>query len=785
MLYLFSILLILATVSPVWPQPSISPSLFFSREYTPGVFTRKQASIQANTASVTLRFDSPPSPERIRSIELCGVTFSRKDGEILHTRRIYPATVILDSLEALSRFPEIVRIEDTSRPVCASTLDVSNPQVQASLVWNLPYPTGQVDGSGVTVVNVDTGIDIYHPAFFKPDGGEYAWIDVNGNGTFDSGVDAVDLNGNGTADPREHLCFYDAPCADALSLIPRVKGVYDADLDWLYNDANGNRVRDYGPEVGYGETDPCFGEQFYVINDANLSNRLEPGETLIGLRTSRVRAIFDKNGTHLRGQSLMSNTGDTLNHGTGSSGIVGGNLRGRRLTGMAPGVEFILINHFELDSIEPAVIEACKLGGDIFMYEYGSWVYEFLDGSSNLEVMIDDLHEDGYHQFTASGNLAGPTRKRHAFVTVPRNDSDTVTFTVPDIGITQLYMSIVWRSGSKPALTLSLPGYSCPLSGDAVKRTYGALNVISGFERSPSGTSKMDVLVTSSARFSGNFSVEINNQRPSPLDTHLYVADNITHWMNGTSFTSHVTDDGTICTPGSATKGTTVGAYDPRGTRNGLGDINDFSSRGKTVDGRMGVEITAPGTLVYSLNASVKSKTLPGGYFEFGGTSAALPHAVGCAALILQLMPEISPDDLCNALISGAESDALTGAVPNDVWGYGKLRIFNVFSNLNLVPTGVAEEKPSAFTVSHPHPNPFNASVSFTIQPANMELPVRISIYNILGQRVFHRVQSPAPHSVFTWNGRSDTGAGLASGLYFTTFQNGSSIQYRKVTFMK
>ena len=74
-----------------------------------------------------------------------------------------------------------------------------------------------------------------HPGFFKPDGGTYHWIDSNNSGKFESGVDAVDINGNGQPDVDEILRFFDAAFSDPLGLMNRTDGVYDADIDWLYN----------------------------------------------------------------------------------------------------------------------------------------------------------------------------------------------------------------------------------------------------------------------------------------------------------------------------------------------------------------------------------------------------------------------------------------------------------------------------------------------------------------------------------------------------------------------
>lgn len=654
-------------------------------------------------------------------------------------------------------------------------------------VWNIRSEPFPYDGTGVVIANIDTGVDIFHPGFFHPDGGTFSWIDVNDNAIFDSGIDCVDLNGNGKPDSGELLRFYDAYCPDALGLIFRTTGVYDADLDWLYNDANVNGTRDYGPDAGFTEMSPSFGERIFIIDDINSSNRLEPGEFLICLGTSKIRAIFDKNGLHERGINLFTNTGDSSNHGTASTGVLCGQTPGRRLAGMAPGADIIMVNRMET-SIEKTILQARDIGATIFMYEYGSWVFEFLDGSSNIETLISTLASQGYPQFTASGNLAGPTRKKHAFFTLSSNETKKCSFSLPDIGIKEVYTSILWLGKTpRPTLTLTLPnGITAPLTGDSIKRTYSGISILSGYDFSARGTSRIDVLLSSTASFSGTFIINAKNTTTKTFNIDTYIADNVTQWNNGAQFLDFVSDDGTVCMPGTALDDITVGAYDPRGTRNQKGDINDFSSWGKTTDGRRAVDITAPGTLVYSLGSHTVSRTEPGGYFEFGGTSSALPHVAGCSALILQAHPFISPDSLFTVLSSSAESDIFTGAVPNDVWGYGKLRILSSFRYMNLVPVSVSESKPSSFYVSLAYPNPFNNSISFLVNiPESSHSPLVLDVYSILGQKIFSRIVSVSDIHSGVFSFPFTQKHHVASGVYLFHFRYGTTSIVRKAAYLK
>jgi len=295
----------------------------------------------------------------------------------------------------------------------------------------------------------------------------------------------------------------------------------------------------------------------------------------------------------------------------------------------------------------------------------------------------------------------------------------------------------------------------------------------------------MDIIITSTVKITGAFSLIFNNSYKTDISLHGYISDNVTAWADGAQFMNYVTDNGTVCSPGTALKGITVGAYDPRGTRNIQGDINDYSSWGMTVDGRRGVDLTAPGDIVYSLNSHYPTGNSPGGYIDFGGTSGALPHVAGCAALLAQAKPLITPDDLSNTLLAYALKDNYTGQVPNDIWGYGKLRIYDSFRSLNLVSVSNETFIPSAFSVSEGFPNPFNSTISFSITAPQL-LPVDISIYNLLGQRLKKIVlKNHTGFFTFAWYGKNDEGKSVSSGLYFVNFSIAGQSKIKKVIYMK
>ncbi len=105
----------------------------------------------------------------------------------------------------------------------------------------------------------------------------------------------------------------------------------------------------------------------------------------------------------------------------------------------------------------------------------------------------------------------------------------------------------------------------------------------------------------------------------------------------------------TITTPGISPSVITVGSINDQGTIPRTDDaINDFSSRGPTIDRLPKPDLVAPGHDIKSLQPG-------GGYISHSGTSMATPMVTGAAALLWQKAPDLSPDQIKQFLISTAE----------------------------------------------------------------------------------------------------------------------------------
>ncbi len=121
------------------------------------------------------------------------------------------------------------------------------------------------------------------------------------------------------------------------------------------------------------------------------------------------------------------------------------------------------------------------------------------------------------------------------------------------------------------------------------------------------------------------------------------------------------------------------------------GAIWTGSNDGPTRDGRLGISVVAPGqntwtsyatNSYWATNRSVLVQDGGGFYGQGGAVSGATPILAGAVALMLQKKPTLTSEQARNFLQQSATADGFTGAVPNNLWGYGKL---NILGALDLV----------------------------------------------------------------------------------------------------
>jgi subtilisin family serine protease len=124
---------------------------------------------------------------------------------------------------------------------------------------------------------------------------------------------------------------------------------------------------------------------------------------------------------------------------------------------------------------------------------------------------------------------------------------------------------------------------------------------------------------------------------------------------------------GSITIPADAKGAFTVGAMDYQ--RWTAGPVEEFSSRGPTVDGRVKPDLVGPDRVsTYSYGAQ-----------GFPGTSAATPHVAGAAALIRSLDPKHYTATRLREVLSSETIDMGTSGKDN-TFGWGRLDLSSILS---------------------------------------------------------------------------------------------------------
>ena len=130
-----------------------------------------------------------------------------------------------------------------------------------------------------------------------------------------------------------------------------------------------------------------------------------------------------------------------------------------------------------------------------------------------------------------------------------------------------------------------------------------------------------------------------------------------------------------------------------------VGELSMNSSKGPTRSGHIKPDISACGDVSLSAgpfwllndpgwNASMSDD---GMHVRNGGTSMASPVVAGIAALYLEKCSKGNYQSFLDVLHSTAFTDAFTGTVPNNAYGYGKVHALNLMLQSNFTTTITAD----------------------------------------------------------------------------------------------
>jgi subtilisin family serine protease len=585
------------------------------------------------------------------------------------------ATLTRQRLDEIATHPRVERIElDGSLVPTPPPLHHTATLIGADLVRSLESAGS---GQGVVLCDLDTGIDVFHPMFFQADGGYFDWRDENGNGMLDPGGDTVNL-GDGPVELRAENGIV-SHFADQVPVFDTQLSPLDLRYDYFYADLDANMKRDRGRGAGFNDDSPSFGEPYFVGDDVDDNGRIDVGERIAMLRTSKVRAFRYDGDVYRRGENLIDApfTPD-MQHGTGSAGIlVGGQVGLGHLVGIAPDAELVMATDTELGGEFARTSFCLSEGARVVLHEYAPWVGHSLDGSSDVETLIDETTASGVTHVNPVGNLSG-SQKAAKFL---HQGETVIPLDLPSMGARTIAITLLWRDESRGVTVelVSPDGVVHPLAAGAALTWPGHTGYATR-DVSSRGTARLDLTIFAEEELAtGAYTLVVRDTAPAePMDLVGFAYDDASGWGLGLRFTEGVSEDHLIGWPATADHAIGVAAYRghafddpvPQGSR------APYSGRGRRIDGARALSLSAPDNPI----VPGRFEDRPLAFVIYGGTSGASPHVAGAAALLTALEPDLDGREVRARLEATALADAFTGTLPNDDFGFGKLDVYRALT---------------------------------------------------------------------------------------------------------
>ena len=383
---------------------------------------------------------------------------------------------------------------------------------------------------------------------------------------------------------------------------------------------------------------------------------------------------------------------------------------------VAQEAELTLLKVGDLVDLENAK-DLCIRGGiDIISHSMTWYGTGIGDGKGIACDIVDDAADNGILWVNAAGNSA----KSHYYQPWSDSDSDsyhnfkgqdeTLAFEAEEG--TEISVYLTWNDWPETRDNYDLYLYFSEPSGDLERDPVTKSTNIQG----GSGGEPVE-LIEYNAERSGEYHIVVRKSRDA-RSRRLKI------WsFNRNLDFEYSSSEGSIEIPADAEGAMSVGAIDYADYNPGIfsllmygNRIENYSSRGPTLDGRIKPELMAPTGV----------STVSYGSDGFYGTSAAAPHVAGAAALIKSANPSYSRTQLWDALIE-ATIDIRTQGKDN-ASGHGKLVLL-------VLP----QELPSAgpFGYSPPVVTRNLRSVKFGFEGSNRDLYFHFSAKEISDSEVF------------------------------------------------
>ena len=719
--------------------------------------------------SVIVVFSSIPSSEQLHALQGLGR---------IRTFTGHVATIDVDptSLEQLAALSFVDRI---AKPrTLKSELDVSVPDILADQVWNeVRDPDGNpVDGSGVVVGIVDSGIDYLHKDFMLRNGTTkilYIWdqsVDGKPPSAFNYGNECspIDIQsqtcsevdggsngqepGHGTAvaavaastgqatsgldscllfegtrwfdetskcqatnvkpfpvllKPNDYLYFGSVEQFSKIFFDLATGGSYET-LTWEYSRGSGSWAKLPNDTITVDSQELSF------VSKADGTAGLSRNGTFafappVPWKPDTVNGVGDMYWLRLSAQEV------------GKPATANRILRTPSYVGVVPGASIVAVKlksgseDHVLDGMNYVIQKAREVGRPLVIdHSLGDSLGSH-DGTEPLEIAMTDLAQDGVPIVVAAGNSRN--LNLHARGKLSPGQSMTVYWSINQYERGS-YIDLWYPVSDNVGISVKTP------SGVSVFGPTDESGVIT-----PDG----NVQILIGERSSGNeWWISITSAPGRDLQTTPWsftlTGSRVTEgkwdaWVEPGQFTLNATSlyiidpQDTIDYPGTARGVITVGSYMTRlfwrsgcsaciayslaQGKHGIwwttppapddGALTYSSSMGPTRDGRMKPELVAPGAQIIAARASTRQQKYsdPDNYHQvWRGTSFSAPHVVGVIAMMLQMNPYLTPNEIKTILTQDARQDKFTGEIDRDIgsplWGWGKV---NALASTEDAPT--------------------------------------------------------------------------------------------------
>lgn len=333
-------------------------------------------------------------------------------------------------------------------------------------------------------------------------------------------------------------------------------------------------------------------------------------------------------------------------HGTGCAEII---------LDVAPNASLYLYTVSTDVELLEAIDYAISKGVDVISMSLGLLNAGGYDGTGPVCEKVNEAHDSGIFFVVAAGNFA-PYHYEGNFTD---NDSDGFHEFSGDDEVLE-----IGTLGADQDIEVFLSWYDWPYSDQDYDTCLVKWNssisdwdIIGCSENLQNGTQEPTEYISYKTQSSGEYGVIIYNfSANESVHFDLFVLS------SGNVYLEYNSPEGSISIPADAEGAFAVGAIDLEG------NLEYFSSRGPTNDGRIKPDAVAPD--------GVSSYT----YGEFYGTSASTPHVAGAAALLLSYNSSLTPDEL-ESILKITSVDLGESGMDN-LFGAGKIDVFRAYQGM-------------------------------------------------------------------------------------------------------